>query len=291
MTTPMNILITGSNGQLGNECRQLSALYPDSHFVFTDVDTLSITNPDAVEAIFSQYAFDYCINAAAYTAVDAAEQDRDNAFAVNAAAVGYLAAACQRYQCRLIHISTDYVFNGENANGYDTNDDVEPINVYGESKLEGERLALQYDAESIVIRTSWVYSYYGKNFVKTMMRLMQEKDELSVVCDQTGRPTYAADLAKAIFHIIYHHAEPQPGLYHFANQGVITWYDFACAIKEIGDYTCQIHPIPSTAYPVPAKRPRFSILKTDKIVTTFGVNIPEWRESLKACMELLMASH
>jgi dTDP-4-dehydrorhamnose reductase len=282
-----NILVTGANGQLGNECKVLASQHSDVRFVFTDVEELSITDESAINKIFSENNFDYCINAAAYTAVDNAEKDEDLSRAINATAVGYLATACNKYNCRLIHISTDYVFDGENSVGYYEDDATSPINVYGATKLEGEKLALQSDSKSIVIRTSWVYSYFGKNFVKTMMKLMQERDEISVVNDQIGKPTYAADLAAVIFKIIFDNENPSSGMYHFSNEGIISWYDFAVAIKEIGGYHCKVNPIPSSAYPVPAKRPHFSILNTFKIKNTFSVQIPDWRDSLKKCMLLL----
>ena len=290
MISKKNILVTGANGQLGNECKVLSAHYKDSNFVFTDVEELSITDVAAIEEIFSKHNFDYCINAAAYTAVDNAEKDEDLSRTINATAVGYLANACKKYNCRLIHISTDYVFDGENSIGYNEDDATAPINVYGATKLEGENLALQLDPKSIVIRTSWVYSFYGKNFVKTMMKLMQEREEISVVNDQIGKPTYAADLAMAIFKIIFENENPTSGMYHFSNEGIISWYDFAMAIKEIGGYTCKVNPIPSSAYPVPAKRPHFSILNTSKIINTFSIQISEWRDSLQKCMQLLTSS-
>ena len=203
MSIVKNILVTGANGQLGNECKVLASQHHDVRFVFTDVEELSIIDQAAIDKIFSENKFDYCINAAAYTAVDNAEKDEDLSRAINATAVGYLATACNKYNCRLIHISTDYVFDGENSVGYNEDDATSPINVYGATKLEGEKLALQSDSKSIVIRTSWVYSYFGKNFVKTMMKLMQERDEISVVNDQIGKPTYAADLAAVIFKIIF----------------------------------------------------------------------------------------
>ena len=286
----MNILVTGANGQLGHECRMLSLQHPEANFVFTDVAELSITDEQAVMKMFRSQSFQYCINAAAFTAVDLAETQQDISRLVNATAVGYLAKACSENNCRLIHISTDYVFNGENESGYEPDDATDPINVYGATKLEGEQLAITLAPDSIIIRTSWVYSYYGKNFVKTMMKLMQERNEISVVADQTGRPTYAADLADCIFEIIFKHDNPNPGMYHYANEGVITWYDFASAIKEIGGYDCLIHPIPSSAYPVPAKRPRYSILNTEKTVATFGVQLPAWRSSLLKCMQLLQTT-
>ncbi len=280
------ILVTGANGQLGNECRILAEAIADAEFVFTDVAELSITDSKAVEEIFSKNKFDYCINAAAYTAVDLAETEPELAQLINATAVGYLAEACQKHHCKLIHISTDYVFDGQNENGYHVEDATGPMNVYGQTKLEGEQLALSINSETIVIRTSWVYSYYGKNFVKTMMKLMQERETLNVVSDQIGKPTYAADLAAAIFQIIFSESAFVPGMYHYANQGVISWYEFAQAIKEIGGYACAVHPIPSSAYPVPAKRPHYSILHTDKIEHTFNIVIPHWKASLQNCMSL-----
>ena len=287
MSAIKNILVTGANGQLGNECKVLALQHDDVRFVFTDVEELSITDEAAIDKIFSENNFDYCINAAAYTAVDNAEKDESLSRAINATAVGYLAMACSKYNCRLIHVSTDYVFDGENSVGYDEDDATAPINVYGATKLEGEILAIESDSKTIVIRTSWVYSYYGKNFVKTMMKLMQDREEISVVNDQIGKPTYAADLAAAIFKIIFENENPQSGRYHFSNEGIISWYDFAIAIKEIGGYTCKVNPIPSSAYPVPAKRPHFSILNTTKIKNTFSVQIPDWRDSLQKCMMLL----
>jgi dTDP-4-dehydrorhamnose reductase len=283
----MEILVTGSNGQLGNELRTLAPAHTDVKFVFTDIEELSIADADAIENIFAAHSFDYCINAAAYTAVDNAESDADTSRLINATAVGYLAEACKKFNCKFIHISTDYVFNGDNKEGYVEDDLTDPINVYGLTKLEGEKLALELNPETIVIRTSWVYSFFGKNFVKTMMKLMQERTEINVVADQIGKPTYAADLAAAIFEIIFSSNQFIPGIYNYSNQGVISWFDFATAIKEIGGYTCQINPIPTSAYPVPAKRPNYSILITKKIESTYGIEIPNWRTSLENCMGLL----
>jgi dTDP-4-dehydrorhamnose reductase len=283
----MEILVTGSNGQLGNELRILAAAHTDVKFVFTDIEELSIADADAIEKFFTAHSFDYCINAAAYTAVDNAESDADTSRLINATAVGYLAEACKKFNCKFIHISTDYVFNGDNKEGYVEDDLTDPINVYGLTKLEGEKLALDLNPQTIVIRTSWVYSFFGKNFVKTMMKLMQERTEINVVADQIGKPTYAADLAAAIFTIIFSSTEFIPGIYNYSNQGVISWFDFATTIKEIGGYNCQVNPIPTSAYPVPAKRPNYSILITEKIESTFGIAIPNWRTSLENCMGLL----
>lgn len=282
------IWITGCNGQLGNELRVLSEDFQDCQFLFTDYEDLPIENEDAVNHFFDIHDIDYCINAAAYTAVDLAETEKDTAYLVNATAVGHLARACKKKGARFMHISTDYVFNGENEKGYEPYDAPGPLNIYGASKFAGEQLALKENRDSLIIRTSWVYSSFGKNFVKTMMRLMAEKKEISVVSDQIGRPTYAADLASLIFNIIFQSEEFIPGVYHYSNQGVISWYEFAEAIKEIGKYKCKVHPIPTTAYPTPAKRPAFSILKTDKTETVYGIQIPHWRKSLEACMAILM---
>lgn len=283
----MRILVTGANGQLGQSCRALSLKYPEHEFIFTDSKELSITDIDAVDALFSKQDFNFCINAAAYTAVDLAESEPEMAMQVNAEAVGHLAIVCSAHRCRLIHVSTDYVFDGEKSTGYFPEDETAPLNVYGMSKWKGEQLALAAQPECIVIRTSWVYSPYGKNFVKTMMRLMQEREEISVVNDQRGRPTYAADLAELIFEIIFHHQDAPGGIYHYANEGDITWHDFAMAIKETCGYHCEVKPIPSAAFPTPARRPRFSILDTQKTVETFEIAIPTWRDSLQHCLQIL----
>ena len=290
MKKSLTIWITGALGQLGNELRLLSAAHPECTFLFTDRDDLPIENEVAVQQYFETHAIDYCINAAAYTAVDVAETEKETAYLINATAVGYLAKACKKHGAKFIHISTDYVFDGTNANGYEPYDAPGPLNVYGASKLAGELQAIKDNRDSLVIRTSWVYSSFGKNFVKTMMRLMSEKKEISVVNDQVGRPTYAADLAKTIFSIVFNSADFIPGIFHYSNEGVISWYDFALAIKENGKYKCKVHPIASEAYPTPAKRPAYSILKTDKIEKVYSIQIPHWRESLDACMNILQHS-
>jgi len=282
-----NILVTGANGQLGSECRVLSETLSEYDFVFLTKEDLSIDNLEDVNKYFSQHKIDVCINCAAYTAVDLAETEMEQAYNINALAVGNLAHCCKKYQVRFIHVSTDYVFDGENNVGYLDTDLPAPLNIYGKSKLEGERLAMSENPASIIIRTSWVYSSFGKNFVKTMMKLMQERQELNIVSDQIGRPTYARDLAKAIFSIISDGKNDAAGIYHYANQGVLSWYEFAMEIKKIGNYTCTLHPIPSSAYPVPAKRPSFSILNTEKIEQHFNITIPSWKESLTHCMSLL----
>ena len=286
MTDKKNILITGANGQLGNECKITAGKFPNYNCTFVTKEALSIIEKDAIDELFALHHFDFCINCAAYTAVDKAESEKENAFEINATGTANLAAICQKYNAVLIHISTDYVFNGENADGYVEEDLTGPLNVYGETKLAGEKLAIAINPSTIVIRTSWVYSSFGKNFVKTMMKLMQEKEQLNVVSDQIGSPTYAADLAEVIFKII-NSSNPVPGIYHYSNKGIISWYEFAQAIQEIGNYPCKVNPIPSSDYPVPAKRPGFSILKTNKIESAFAIIIPNWKDSLKKCMALI----
>ncbi len=288
MTDKPVILVTGSNGQLGKELRELESAYPQFAFVFLSREDLPIHHFELVRNSFRAYHPQYLINCAAYTAVDRAETERELAFQVNAEAVGVLAAVCRENGCRFIHISTDYVFDGTATIPYKENSPVNPQSIYGASKLEGERQALEFNAEAIIIRTSWVYSEYGKNFVKTMLHLMKERDEINVVNDQVGSPTYAADLAKAILDII---ANCQvsienwvPGIYHYNNDGIISWYDFAIAIKELAGSNCKVNPVLTTAYPTAAKRPAYSVLDNSKIQQTFGVILKKWNESLGHCM-------
>jgi dTDP-4-dehydrorhamnose reductase len=229
----------------------------------------------------------YCINCAAYTAVDRAESEQDMAMLVNGEAVGNLAAICKKFNTKLIHISTDYVFDGERETPYQPDDATGPVSIYGISKLKGEELCMRENADAIIIRTAWVYSEFGNNFVKTMMRLMNERPEIKVVNDQVGAPTYAADLAKACLDVIASN-KWQSGMYHYSNSGKISWYDFAVAIKEMIGSDCIVHPIPTTDYPTPAKRPKFSLLDTSKIKEVFNVNIPEWKESLQGCVRRIL---
>jgi dTDP-4-dehydrorhamnose reductase len=284
-----NILVTGANGQLGNEMQVIAKNFPAYHFLFETKETLSIDNSESVKAYFNDHQVDVCVNCAAYTAVDKAETETGKAFAVNGEATGILAAACKEKNALFIHISTDYVFDGTATNPYREDHPVNPVNAYGASKLEGEQLALQYNPASIIIRTSWVYSSFGNNFVKTMLRLMKDKESINVVSDQQGCPTYAADLAKAIMEIIEHSgtAENASGVFNFSNKGMINWHQFAIAIKDLSGSTCIVNPIPSSAYPTPAKRPQYSVLDTTKIEQTFNIEIPEWRDSLKTCLQLL----
>ena len=280
------ILITGANGQLGNEMQVVAAAYSDYKFLFVTREELPIDNAKAVKKYFHLNNIDVCVNCAAYTAVDKAEVELEKTYAINADAVGNLASLCKERNTHFIHISTDYVFDGTATVPYKEDHPVNPIGTYGASKLKGEELAMQNNPASIIIRTSWVYSSFGNNFVKTMLRLMKERESINVVEDQQGCPTYAADLAAAIIEIISGE-NITPGIYNFSNHGIINWYQFAVAIKELTASNCIVNPIPSSQYPTPAKRPAYSVMDTTKIRQTFNVVIPEWKESLKKCLELL----
>lgn len=282
------ILVTGSNGQLGNELRDLASSFTQYDFVFTDVEELSIADAAAVEKIFADLKPSYLINCAAYTAVDKAESEKELNNKINSTAVGILAAAAKKNGTRFIHISTDYVFNGNASQPLKEDDEVDPVNAYGESKLLGEQLAVQNNPETSIIRTSWVYSFYGKNFVKTMIRLMSEKESIGVVSDQIGSPTYAADLARAIMQIISS-GKWVPGIYNFSNEGVISWFDFANEIKRQINSSCVVSPLSTDQFPTPAKRPKYSVLDKTKIQQTFSVQLRDWKESLKECISKLNA--
>jgi dTDP-4-dehydrorhamnose reductase len=284
--TAPKILVTGSNGQLGKELKQLAAAWPQYEFIFLGREDLPIHHFEMVRQYFSVYHPAYLINCAAYTAVDRAEQEKDLAMQVNGEAVGVLAAVCKENNCRFIHISTDYVFDGTATSPYREDAATNPQSVYGASKLEGEKQALLLNRESVIIRTSWVYSEFGKNFVKTMLKLMQERQEVKVVNDQIGSPTYAADLAAAILQIIAS-AEWKPGIYHYSNEGIISWYDFAVAIKEMTGANCQVQPISTADYPTAAKRPAYSVLDTTKIQRTCSIKLKDWKESLSVCLARL----
>jgi dTDP-4-dehydrorhamnose reductase len=287
------IAVTGANGQVGMELRTLSAAYPGFDFIFLAKEDLSIDNEQAVQDFFKKYHPHYFINAAAYTAVDKAETEKDLAYQVNANAPGLLAAVCKDYGCTFIHISTDYVFDGTSTIPYKETAPVNPMSVYGASKLEGEKQVQEFNDQAIIIRTAWVYSSFGKNFVKTILRLLKEKESINVVNDQVGSPTYAADLADAILIIIkkLQHGEvslsDHAGIYHYSNSGIISWYDFAVAIKELSGSACQVNPIPTTGYPTPAKRPAYSALSTEKIKDAFGIVPRGWKDSLQVCISLL----
>ena len=280
------ILITGKNGQLGNELQLLMTQYLQYDYALTDVEELDITSKEKVDVFFAEHKPVACINVAAYTAVDKAEADRELSMKINAEAVGLLAANCKKYGARFIHISTDYVFDGCANTPYKEDNPVNPVNYYGLTKLKGEEAAMAENQASIIIRTSWVYSFFGNNFVKTMMRLMKEKESLNVVNDQYGSPTYAADLAETIMKMVALPEAPS-GIYHYSNSGNISWFDFASAICEINGFTCQVNPVDTSAYPTPARRPAYSVLDKEKIEKTFHLELKPWRQSLEKCITLL----
>ncbi|MBS1947561.1 MAG: dTDP-4-dehydrorhamnose reductase [Bacteroidetes bacterium] len=282
MSKPI-VLVTGANGQLGQEIQAASPFYPGLEFIFLSRSDLAITDQAKVRAAFEKSHPSFCINCAAYTAVDKAESDKETAFGVNAEAVGYLAAVCRLFNTKFIHISTDYVFDGNSPSALKEDDPKAPINVYGASKLKGEELAMKENGQTVIIRTSWVYSSFGNNFVKTMMKLMRERESINVVNDQIGSPTYAYDLAKDILNIASSR-EFVPGIYHYSNDGEISWYDFAVAIKQAIESNCKVYPIPSSKYPTPAKRPHYSLLDKTKICATYHVQLKEWKESLLLCI-------
>ena len=282
----MNILITGCNGQLGNEMQLLEKENPQHTYFNTDVAELDITDQNAIEKFVSENAIDGIVNCAAYTAVDKAEENQDLCMKLNATAPDYLAQAIEKRGGWMIQISTDYVFDGTNHKPYTEADSVCPNSTYGRTKLAGEQAVLAGCKKSMIIRTAWLYSTFGNNFVKTMIRLGKEKPELGVIFDQIGTPTYARDLAVAIFAAI--NQGIVPGIYHFSNEGVISWYDFTKAIHRIaGITTCRVRPLHTEEYPTPANRPHYSVLDKTKIKQTYGIEIPYWEESLVECVKLL----
>jgi len=286
-----NILVTGANGQLANEIKIIADHYPGYKFFFTTKEELPIENSEAVKSVFEKNKIDYCINCAAYTAVDKAESEKEKAFLINADAVGTLANICNTFQAKLINISTDYVYDGNSNIPLKEDNKTGPVNIYGLSKLKGEQLAVEKNPSTLIIRTSWVYSSFGNNFVKTMLRLFKEKTEISVVSDQYGSPTYAADLAEVIMKFTERMQQGKriSGIFNYCNEGVITWYQFAEAIKSLVDSNCIINPIPTSSYKTAAKRPPYSALDTSKIKQTLQIPIPGWKESLKKCIARLDA--
>jgi dTDP-4-dehydrorhamnose reductase len=285
----MKVLITGSNGQLGSEVRELAANYSKLDLVFKNSHEFDICNFDELQNFIIKNNIISVINCAAYTAVDAAEEDEQIAKKVNAKGVFNIVKALQKVNGKLIHISTDYVFDGNHFLPYKESDPVSPIGVYGETKRAGELAVINSDIDSIVIRTSWLYSFYGNNFVKTMLRLGNERDELGVIFDQVGTPTYARDLAKTSLEILCGDSSvdisKNGNLYHYSNEGVASWYDFAISIMELGGENCKVKPIQTKDYPTLAKRPQYSVLNKSKIKTDFNIEIPYWRDSLKDCIE------
>ncbi len=286
-----NVLVTGSYGQLGSEIKSIANKYPSFHFLFTDVDTLDICNKQAITDYCTQHAVDYILNCAAYTAVDKAEDADQQAlcYAINAEAVKNLGEVAEERGCKIIQISTDYVFDGTNYMPYTEDMSTNPQSVYGNTKLKGEELLMQACTQAIVIRTSWLYSTFGNNFVKTMIKLGTERSQLNVIFDQIGTPTYAADLADTMLTILQKTNENQvqftPGIYHYSNEGVCSWYDFTIAIHSISGITqCKTLPIESKEYPTKAPRPHYSVLNKHKIKSTFSIEIPHWNESLARCI-------
>ena len=289
---PKNVLVTGANGQLGSELKRATADHEANlKFIYTDVAELDITNLQAVERFVKDNKIKYIVNCAAYTAVDKAEDDIDLCYKINKDAAHNLGIAATNNEARIIHVSTDYVFDGTNTKPYIETDPICPKSVYGKSKQEGEVAVLEACPNSIVIRTSWLYSIFGNNFVKTMIKLGQERESLNVVADQTGTPTNAADLAHAIVKILDRSESTQfePGIYHYSNEGVTSWYDFTRQIhKDAKISTCKVSPITTEQYPTKASRPQYSVLDKTKIKKTFDLKIPQWKDSLKKCIEELV---
>ena len=283
----MNILITGCNGQLGNEMQLLEKQHPQHTWFNTDVQELDITDQEAVNRFVEENQIDGIVNCAAYTAVDKAENDRQLATTLNSVAPAYLAAAVEQRKGWFVQISTDYVFNGTNHKPYKEDDTPCPDSVYGSTKLAGELAAQRFCTHTMIIRTAWLYSTFGNNFVKTMIRLGKEKGQLGVIFDQIGTPTYARDLAVVIMTAI--EKGIRPGVYHFSNEGVISWYDFAKAIHRLaGITTCHVRPLHTEEYPTPAHRPAYSVLDKTKIKQTYAIDVPYWEESLAECISLLL---
>ena len=273
------ILVTGATGQLGSELKVLSKNYTQFEWVFADRNQVSLDNLAIVQSQLATIHPDFILNCGAYTAVDKAETEQELANTVNHLAVGIISAYAKKQNVKLIHISTDYVFDGTSSVALTEEAATKPINVYGASKRAGEIACFEANSDSIVIRTSWVYSSFGNNFVKTMQRLLQERESISVVNDQIGSPTYAGDLAQAMMDIVTVQ-EWIPGIYNYSNEGEVSWYEFVLAIQEIGGYNCEVSGIPSSAYPTPAKRPAYSLLDKTKINLVYGINVPDYKESL-----------
>ena len=286
----MKILITGAKGQLGNELKLLGKKYPDFQFTFTDVEELDITDMQAVSAFFDKLHPDVIVNCAAYTAVDKAEQEPDLALKINALAVRNLSNACGEFNALLIHISTDYIFNGKGYRPYVETDTPEPVSSYARSKYAGETQMLSSCRNGIILRTSWLYSAFGNNFVKTILKYGKERGNLNVVYDQIGCPSYAKDLAAAILEIIPKLTDHEGvEIFHYTNEGVASWYDFAKAIIEFSGIKCLINPVETKDYPLPAERPFYSVLNKAKFKERFGIEIPYWRDSLEDCINRLIS--
>ena len=286
----MVVLVTGANGQLGQSIQFIANQYPNVQFIYTDYQELDITNFESCHTVFAKYKPQFCINTAAYTAVDKAESEAEKAHLINVIGPENLAKVCKEYNTILLHISTDFIFDGTSTQPYLETDIPNPKSVYGQTKLDGE-LAVQKNWEKhFIIRTSWVYSQFANNFMKTMLRLASERDSLSVVNDQIGTPTYAVDLAEVLMNIIQSSITNKPspfGIYNFSNEGVCSWYDFASAIFHQKGISIDLQPIPTSAYPTPAKRPSYSVLDKSKIKNTFNLKINDWKTSLQSCLNQL----
>lgn len=281
------ILITGSHGQLGNEMQQAAVRYPEFNYIYTDVEELDICNKAALEVFIKANSVDFIVNCAAYTAVDKAEDDVELCYKINADAVRNIGEVAAVNGIKVIHVSTDYVFDGTNHLPYTEDETVCPATIYGKSKLAGEETLLKSCNESVIIRTAWLYSSFGNNFVKTMLKLGGERDSLNVIFDQIGTPTYAVDLAEAILKVVSSE-NFVPGIYHFSDEGVCSWYDFTKTIHKIaGITTCKVNPIETKDYPARTPRPHFSVLNKAKIKSTYGITIPHWEESLEKCIHIL----
>lgn len=287
----IHILVTGSNGQLGNELKKRAGEFKDYHFFFTDVAELDITDPDAVETFVAENQVKCIINAAAYTAVDKAEEQAQIANLINGEAVGNLAIAAKTAGALLVHVSTDYVFDGTAHQPIPETATPNPQSAYAVSKFLGEQELLENTNKGVVIRTSWLYSEFGNNFVKSMIKYGRERDVLNVVYDQVGTPTYAGDLAALILQLVPEWMKlEKPEIFHYSNDGVASWYDFTVAIHEFANITCRVNAIETKDYPLPAKRPYYSLMAKDKIKKTYQLQLPHWRESLKKCVDIILKS-
>src|SRR5690554_6658942 len=280
------VLVTGANGQLGSELKKLSKKTLNINFIFIERNDMPLEDSSVITRFLNKIKPDLIINAAAYTAVDKAEVEKELSEQVNHYSVETISKWCSKNKAKLIHISTDYVFDGKSNTPYKENEMTSPINWYGETKLRNEKAIIKNNADAIIIRTSWVYSEYGNNFVKTMLNLMNIRDEINVIDDQIGTPTYALDLAKVIINII-EYKNWIPGMFHYSNEGRISWYDFAVKIAELKKLNCKINPISSHQFPTIAARPNYSLLDKNKISKTYKVTVPKWEESLKECLQLL----
>jgi len=280
------ILITGSHGQLGNEMQQAAIRFPAFQYLYTDVEELDICDKNAIDVFVKANKVNIIVNCAAYTAVDKAEDDAELCYRINRDAVRNIGEVAHENKLKVVHISTDYVFDGTNYLPYEENMPVCPATVYGKSKLEAEQALLESCEQAVILRTSWLYSSFGNNFVKTMMKLGSERDTLKVIFDQIGTPTYAADLADTILRVLSHETFV-PGIYHFSDEGVCSWYDFTKTIHRLAGISCAVHPIETKDYPARTPRPHYSVLNKAKIKSTYGILIPHWEESLEKCIDLL----